>query len=380
MHASSSHHPLPPALSYTISMIAEEEPLWGLGIALMVLGTIASSIGMLCFKRASMLQATPWWQNMWFWSGLLLFVVTAAVLDTVVFAITPLALIAPFAGLTIIVSFALATFGCCGVNEPLTRTGCAAVLLIVTGVTMCAVFGPKSDGELTPQDLMVSFDDDPALFYLCVIAGPSFIVYYAWSQCYKDDGRKCSRTWMGAAMLALMAALCGALTQLQFKALASAVFEVISSWGNDDDADVSKLYNTTGEFVLQLFCVGSSGVAQIGYLNMAITGAPVAYTVPAYQSILLLSTLLLSAVVLNEFPSLPRPHLVTFACGAAVIVLGMLLNAWGLARTAKATKQGDGGSDTDATKTAPWGDDYPGAADAEASAAARKEAATAKYG
>ena len=62
-----------------------------------------------------------------FWGGLFLFAFTAAGLDVVVFAITPLALIAPFAGLTIVISFVFATVGCCGVRENPTKTSLVAV-------------------------------------------------------------------------------------------------------------------------------------------------------------------------------------------------------------------------------------------------------------
>jgi hypothetical protein len=371
-----------PPIAYTLTMISDEQPLWGLGIALMIVGTVASSIGMLCFKRASWLQGTPWWRNPWFWSGLLLFVVTAAVLDAVVFAVTPLALIAPFAGLTIVVSFALATLGCCGVSEPATKTAAAAVLLIVIGVTICSIFGPKTDGELSPSDLASSFKRFPVLFWACALATPFFILFYVWGQFFKEDSRKCVRSWMGAAILALAAAVTGALTQLQFKSLASAIFEVVKSLGSPDpSANSSNLYDNTGEFVSQLLCVGSSGIAQIGFLNMAITGAPVAYTVPAYQSLLLLGTLLISAFVLDEFPSLSTGDTIAFSIGTSVIVIGMLLNAWGLARVNRRPKTEDSSMDgamADSGKSFEAG--LPGVTDPEAAAASRKAAAAAKYG
>ena len=89
--------------------------LVGLGITLMILGTCASALGMLCLKRANAPphDKLPWYSNSWFWGGITLFVFTAAGLDIIVFAITPLSLIAPFAGLTIVVSFVFAYFGVC---------------------------------------------------------------------------------------------------------------------------------------------------------------------------------------------------------------------------------------------------------------------------
>jgi len=371
-----------PPLAYALNLVTETEDssLWGVGISLMILGTVASSVGMLCFKRAGWLQATPWYRNPWFWSGLLLFVVTAAVLDSIVFAVTPLALIAPFAGLTIVVSFALATLGCCGVSEPATKTAAAAVLLIVLGVTICSIFGPKAGGEIRPSDLTSSFKRFPWLFWFCALSTPLFILFYIWGLFFKEDSRKCVRSWMGAATLALAAAMTGALTQLQFKALSAALFEIVKSWGSSSSStDVPSLYDSTGEFVSQLLLVGSTGIAQIGFLNLAITGAPVAYTVPAYQSLLLLGTLCISAFVLDEFPSLSTGDIIAFSIGIAVIVGGMLLNAWGLARASRRAKNEDG-SESMAEGGKTFEEGLPGVTDPEEAALARKAAVTAKYG
>lgn len=260
-------------------------PFWGLGVGLMIIGTIASSVGLLCFKRAGSLEGLPWYRNQWFWGGLLLFVMTAAVLDTVVFAVTPLGLIAPFAGLTIVVSFALASLGCCGVKEPPTKTATAAVVLIVCGVTICAVFGPKSDGNIDPIGLQKQFESHIFLYVICAAAGPLFLTFYAVSVFKPAEVRKALRSWIGALALALGAAFCGAVTQLQFKALASALMTILGAMtdaGGGRDK-IQGLYPSAGVCATQLLCVASTGVAQIGFLNFAISGAPVAYTVPAYQ-------------------------------------------------------------------------------------------------
>ena len=144
------------ALKHTMN-ISQGSPLWALGLILMILGTVSSGLGMLCLKRANAMTGLPWYRNGWFWGGITLFCVTAAGLDVIVFAITPLSLIALFAGLTIVVSFARVP-GCCGVKEEPTTTF-VAVFLITFGVTICSVFGPKTDGQLYPRGLYKIFDD-----------------------------------------------------------------------------------------------------------------------------------------------------------------------------------------------------------------------------
>ena len=358
------------ALAADAATDAEADPWWALGMGLMVIGTIASSVGLLCFKRAGSSNGAAWYMNTWFWGGLILFFMTAAVLDTVVFAVTPLGLIAPFAGLTIVVSFALASFGCCGVHEPPTKTATAAVILIVCGVTVCAVFGPKADGTITPRGLQEQFDQHPFLYVICSAGGPLFLAFYAFSVCRPAETRKALRTWMGALGLALAAAGFGSVTQLQFKALANAILTVLTAMTGEHRSysDIKAIYPSSGVCFTQLCCVASTGLAQIGFLNFAISGAPVAYTVPAYQSALLVSTLVVSGCVLNEYSKEPALHLIIFWTAASVIILGMLLNAWGLARATRAgRRENDGSSKAD--------DELPGAHDAEAAVAAKRAAA-----
>jgi len=349
-----------------------DTPMWGLGIGLMVVGTVASSVGMLCFKRAGTMTSTPWYQNSWFWGGLVLFVMTAAVLDTIVFAVTPLGLIAPFAGLTIVVSFALASFGCCGVNEPPTRTTTSAVVLIVIGVTVCAVFGPKSDGTINPTQLQEIFRVHRLLYVLCAIAGPSFLIFYAVSLYKPAETRKALRSWVGALVLALSAALFGAVTQLQFKALAHAIVTVLGVMSSADSNTEhwSSLYPSTVMCVVQLLCAASTGLAQIGFLNFAISGAPVAYTVPAYQSALLVFTLGTSGLMLDEYVNESILDQSMFWSAAGVIILGMLLNAWGLSRATRAKGASGGGAAGEGSD-----DESPGAVASEAALLGATEAA-----
>jgi hypothetical protein len=192
------------AAVYALNNIRNVQPgsfLWALGLVLMVLGTVSSGLGMLCLKRANSMAGGPWYRNGWFWGGIMLFTVTAAGLDVIVFAITPLSLIAPFAGLTIVVSFFLASFGCCGVKETPSNFTLVAIVLITLGVTICSIFGPKSDGSLHPAKLQRLFDLHPWAYVLSVSGGFVFGLFVAATACYKEKMRVVSSTRSGSGSL-----------------------------------------------------------------------------------------------------------------------------------------------------------------------------------
>ena len=363
--------------------VQQGSPMWALGLVLMVLGTVSSGLGMLCLKRANSNTGVPWYRNGWFWGGITLFCVTAAGLDIIVFAITPLSLIAPFAGLTIVVSFFLASLGCCGVKETPSSVSLVAVVLITIGVTVCSIFGPKSDGQLYPSELQRTFDHHPWVYWLSVSGGFAFGVFVAITACYKVRTRSILRTWSGALSLAVTSAFFAALSQLQFKSLASAVFSTLSAMA--DGKEAPKLYESSNQLASQLLSVASAAVAQIGFLNFAISVAPVAYTVPAYQAGLLLLTLFLSGWLLDEFKTMSVGNEMMFWLGASIVGFGMLLNAWGLARAAEAKAKEslgdealvDGGL---AGSKSAWEDEYPGGDGDPESAQRARKAASMKFG
>jgi hypothetical protein len=191
------------------------------------------------------------------------------------------------------------------------------------------------------------------------------------------------RSWSGALSLAVAAALWAALTQLQFKALASAIFSTLSALAANQEAP--KLYTSTGEFFTQALSVASSAVAQIGFLNSAISSAPVAYTVPAYQAGLLLLTLFFSSALLHDFKTINVGNEVFFWTGASIVGFGMLLNAWGLARAAEDKATGSLGDEAlvngglAGSKSA-WEDEYPGGDGDPESARRARKAASMKFG
>ena len=319
----------PPDFSLLITQLVQEQPLWLLGVAFMVLGTLSSACGMLLLKRATLGPAPvpPWYKNVWFWAGMSLIVVNASLLDIVAFGVTPLSLIAPFAGLTIVFSVVLVGIGCFGVREKPSTFSVISVGLIVLGVTMAATFGPHEDRALRPADMQVILDGHPGIAALG-FAGAPLVLFVALAQRqWEVQSKAVLQSPIGSLTAALTGALFGGLTQLLFKTCATAVLQFFQTGGNP--------WDSIGSMCLQLCCAASCAVGQVVFLNVAIASSPVAYAVPAYQSALLLITLTLAGWLLEEFAHMEPLHYVLFAVGCGLVLLGIVFNAVALQASPK---------------------------------------------
>ena len=92
--------------------------LWQFGLVLITITTFTTAVGLLLFKRSADVEShLPLWQRWRWWCGFFLTTILLAVMDSIAYAMTPLSLIAPFAGLTIVWSSLLSSLGCCGFHE-----------------------------------------------------------------------------------------------------------------------------------------------------------------------------------------------------------------------------------------------------------------------
>lgn len=323
----------PPDFSTLLTQLVQEQPLWLLGVGFMIMGTLSSAVGMLLLKRATLgpEPIPPWYKNGWFWAGMTMIVINASVLDIVAFAVTPLSLIAPFAGLTIVFSVVLVGMGCFGVRETPTTFGIVSVGLIVFGVTMAATFGPHEDRALRTTDMQLILDEHPGIFWLGMSGAPFVLtVALAQRQCQSSFSRLLASP-MGSLLAALTGALYGGLTQLLFKTCATAAVQFVQTGGFP--------WPSVASMVQQLVCAVSCAVGQVVFLNVAIASSPVAYAVPAYQSALLLITLSLAGWLLEEFAHMDPLHYVLFSLGCGLVLLGIVFNAAAL----KAADKGEEG-------------------------------------
>jgi len=264
----------------------------------------------------------------WWWAGMTLIIVNASLLDIVAFAVTPLSLIAPFAGLTIVFSVVLVGMGCFGVRETPSRTTTISVTVIVFGVTLAATFGPHEDRALRAQEMQEILDSRPYLFWLGVTGVPLVVLLQVMQKKAEATLKAVLASPVGSLLAAVTGATYGGLTQLLFKTAATALVSFVQTGEFP--------YPNLGAMGTQLSCAACCAIGQVVFLNVAIASSPVAYAVPAYQSALLLITLSLAGTLLDEFAHMDPLHYALFNIGCALVLCGIVLNAAALRRAAQA--------------------------------------------
>ena len=245
VHAGVSHGPAsalqelpsPAEIGPILVTMVEERPLWLVGVVFMVLGSLSSATGMLYLKRASLgPNPPPWWRNVYFYAGLFMLIGNASLLDVVAFAITPLSLIAPFAGMTIVFTLLLAACGCVGVHERPPRDAMTAIALVVTGVTAAAIFGPHSDESLRPAELQCHLEAHPLLLYGAMSGLPALALFRLGAFFRPEKADAVMASPVGALALAMLGAIYGSMVQLLFKTVATGLFDYVQARANHPHA------------------------------------------------------------------------------------------------------------------------------------------------
>lgn len=198
------------------------------GILLIILGCLSSSIGLLLMKRSTDVEETLPFHKRWRWMGGFVFlVVNATIIDLFAYAITPLSLIAPFAGLTMVFTLILARFGLVsGVEEPLSRSQVIATVLVVVGVTIVSVAQARPASDEPGMAELLGFFYNPTFVVFATLTLSTVAIYLAllsWPPL--RHWRPPTDTCASTVLSAYCASVCGAESQLFLKVVSVGLHE-----------------------------------------------------------------------------------------------------------------------------------------------------------
>jgi len=287
------------------------QALW-LGILLIIIGSLSSAFGLLLMKLSAETEShLPWhYKRKWAW-GFVFLVVNATFIDLAAYPMTPLAVIAPFAGLTIIFGTLLTQSGWVCAKEHITVEQWVSIAIVVSSVVAITTSGPRGSDELSAANIRfhlfsLRFEIFSAIS-ICGIVGALAL--------WLSDGvaqRTTSAGWSVGA-LAFGSAASGALSQLSLKIVSTSISD-----GLNGEAGFFGLHSVLGILGLAVFAP-----LQLVMLNSTLVNSPVSFAVPLYETLLILLTVTAGGTFFNEFSELGIARVSIFAIGILISFVGL---------------------------------------------------------
>lgn len=296
-----------------------------LGLTLVVCGCASSALGLALMKRSNDVEhgaiLPRFWLRWRWWCGFIFLVVNATVLDLIAYGLVPLALIAPFAGLTMIFALAIAASGCIHKREALgLRHGLGAVL-VVSGVTVASTFGPHVAGDVSSMSEILALFGNTAFVAFAVGTLFTVGVYLAVLHASALRQYRPSPTSHATTIFsAYSSAVCGALSQLFMKVVSLALHETATT-------GPAALIASGGlpAVIVALAGLLSTAPLQLYLLNGTLASSPVSYAVPVYQALLVLLTTAAGGLFFGEFQRTTLGSDCAYAGGGVLAIAGLVV-------------------------------------------------------
>lgn len=317
----------------TSSQVAKsnDEGFW-VGVGLHVFGQLLGATSFLLMKRAAIHEAhLPFYLRATFQVAFSLFIFNSVIIDAVVYALVPLAIIAPITALGLVfVNIGVAN-GIFVPKQQISLKGMLANALIVLGILVASFCGPHSNATPTIEMMYASARSPSFLFYalpgLCVAISCCGALWLR----LLPAGSLTKTVWCGSA-----AAIFGSLSVLSFKGVATVVRLTIE--GNNELSD----FRTW----LLLLAAVIFAPANVTLMNLTIEESDAALGMPLYQALILLATIISGGLFYKEFGNWASEaiagneswlNIVGFFSGILTVVVGIVL----LTMSASSSTSGD---------------------------------------
>lgn len=291
-----------------------------LGVLLTVLSCAATALGTVLQKKVHNQEKlkedqdrSRAWKgiplNLKWLRGLIIMVFIPLPLEFTAFAIAPQSLIAPFAGLTIILN---QIFAAILLPEKITRVELLSTVFIVCGLVCIALAAGGGSKQYTYCHIIERYSEPDFFIPSILLLAAIFVNWYFIN--YKDAPRV---SWERCRpfMFAFIAAGFNAFVQTFFKALAEMTRAAIS--------DGEKVFLTIYPYVHLVFAIGG-GILVISYINRALAQYDTIVFTPLYICNLIVLSSLFGSIFYDEYK--------TYGYGQYVLwIAGMLLVCFGVA-------------------------------------------------
>lgn len=290
-------------------------PTVGLGFGLALIGSISAAAGMNLMKASDVLErGLPFHRKRRMLLGVGMGVAINAALDTIAFALAPLSLMAPLAGVSIVTSVLLAVAGFGGIKEEVSWLQVFFIFVVLCGVTIASAFGPHPEADL---DLSSTYDHfmEPRFFYFFMSAVTGLTLWFTvWFVPAFERIRPGRYSLATTIFGGIGAGVASAQTQMLLKVISTAI----------------RAYLEAGtpftKYPMVLVCAGmlpAFAASQLYLLNSTLASCEVSLSVPVYASSIILASVASGALFFHEFATASDFDLAVFSGGTALVVLGL---------------------------------------------------------
>jgi hypothetical protein len=286
------------------------EGLVYVGIVLATIGAVTSGFGMNMMKASSRLERhKPLCRRYRLCVGISLACWVNTALDCIAFALTPLVIVAPIGGITIVASVLFARLGWAGEYEYVVWEQWVAISAVVGGVAIVDVFGPHPDPVLNTTSVLDHFHDPSFICYeLFTVA--VLMVVYSGIFVGKLGGPNLETTVASA----IAAGMCSGITMTMMKVMATCV----GAW----------LLHGSLPFWFPEFWVALGTLIVVAFvllhmLNICIQSANLALSTPVYQVSVILFTIIAGCAFYREADVATRSELLMFLMGVMLVLAGL---------------------------------------------------------
>lgn len=321
---------------------------WIVGMVLALVGCFSSAIGLVLMKHSAMTEADlPFFRRRFSIMGFIFLIINAALIDVIAFALAPLSLLAPFSGVTIVITSWLASSGVLFVHESIDLYDVVSTAVTLVGVLLASSYGPHvEEGPRSPDELYGYFNRHD--FHVCM-STLVFVLALGWGFESLAQRRDASRevpshmqppllptstpkSKLGTPhaigppettrafrvlLLAYTAALSGAMSMLLLKVIGTGILAAL-------EKDMPLL---EPGWLLSLVALALCALVQLGFLYRTLANSPVSFAVPTYQALLTVLTVITGGIFFQEFDVLAPFEQLVFAAGVGVTLVGVALHS-----------------------------------------------------
>jgi len=286
------------------------------GIVLISVGSLSSATGLVLMKRSTESESHLPHHHRYCWLlGFLFLVVNATIIDLIAYSMLPLAVIAPFSGLTVIFTTLWVQSGCLGPTEDVDRNQWVAMAFVTVGIATIAISGPQESKTIRVERIISLFFNLPfMIFMLCTILSVCFVTTLMVMSFCNSKPTKLNHEG-SVVLLAYAAAACGGLSQIFLKVMSTALVAKFAS--------PSTNYLLTPQVLVSFLGLAVFSPLQLILLTSALGKHRASYSVPLYQVFLVLLTVVAGASFFQEFETTTAMHYISCMFGFALSALGL---------------------------------------------------------